>query len=120
MIIVANKSNIRKHAQALLGNNYSPERAKQLEKEILTGFIRAECHISHDRAAHMERINKILGNHGTEGGIWDKEGNDCAGDCSMQRVKWDVHYSNTGDTYGLTVLYVNGKLYIGDWGSLFE
>ena len=60
------------------------------------------------------------GNYGCEGILADADGNDLSGNCSMTGVKWDVHYSNTGDTYGITIMYVNGKLFIGDWGGLFE
>lgn len=127
MLIACNRPNLKKYAKDLLGNEYSPEKEKALLKECLKGFVRDTTpsgrpfgHISHDRSRHLERIGAILGTYGVEGGLWDKDGNDLAGSCSMQGVKWDVQYCNAGDTYAMTILYVNGKLKIGDWGSLFE
>ena len=120
MKLACNRSNISQHARALLGSEWTPERESELIRECLYGFVREPGHISHSRAAHIGRIDKILGNHGCEGILADADGNDLRGTCSMTGVKWDVHYSNTGDTYGTTVMYVNGKLFIGDWGGLFE
>jgi hypothetical protein len=126
MLIACNPSNLRKHAASLFGNE-GTAKLPALIAECTKGFIRDTTpagrpfgHISHDYAAHIGRIDAILGNHGVEGGLWDKEGNDMAGNCSMDGVKWDVHYSNAGDTYATTILYVNGKLKIGDWGTLFD
>jgi hypothetical protein len=120
MRIKANRSNLTKHARALLANEWSEEKQKELIRECLYGFERTHGHISHDRAAHIERIDRILGNYGVEGLLTDREGNDLSGNCSMDGVVWDVHYSNAGDTYAMTILYVNGKLTIGDWGSLYD
>lgn len=127
MKIAANRSNLKKHARALLGNNYSPESEKALIAECTRGFVRDTTpggrpfgHISHDRAAHLDRIGKILGTYGTEGMLLGKGGEDLSGTCSMQGVRLDCQYCNAGDSYAMTVLYVNGKLCIGDWGSLVE
>ncbi|MBM4210776.1 MAG: hypothetical protein FJ187_09540 [Gammaproteobacteria bacterium] len=120
MKLAANRKNITTHAELLLGDNYSPERAEALVRECTQGFVRKPGHVSHSRAAHLERIDSILGNHGVEGILLGKGGEDLSGTCSMQGVELDCQYSNTGDTYAPTVLYVNGRLCIGDWGSLVE
>lgn len=120
MRIACNRNNLKKHARALLGNEYSEEKEKELMRECLQGFERTHGHISHDYAKHLDRIGKILGTHGTEGGLYDKHGNDLGGTCSMQGVKHDLQYCNTGETYAITIMYYNGKLSIGDWGSIFE
>lgn len=31
-----------------------------------------------------------------------------------------ITYCNTGDTYGTTVLYVNGRYRVGSWGDIVE
>lgn len=121
MLIAANRKNLKQHARALLGNEYSPETEKALIAECCNGFtIEPYCHISHGQAAHLNRIGKILGTYGTEGLLLDSKGNDCAGDCCTHNVCHDVQYCNAGDTYAMTVLYYNGKLKIGDWGSIVE
>lgn len=120
MKLTANRKNLRKYAKDLLGNECTPEKEAELINECMTGFVREPGHISHSRFAHINRIDSILGNHGVEGMLLDKHGEDCCGDCSERRVALDVCYSNTGDTYGMTVMYVNGKLCIGDWGGLVE
>ena len=121
MKFAANRQNLKKHARALLGNEYSPEKEAALIRECTRGFVRDSYrHISHDHAAHLDRIGAILGTYGTEGMLLGKGGEDLSGTCSMRGVKLYCQYCNTGDTYGMTVLYVSGRLCIGDWGSLVE
>lgn len=120
MRIRANRKNLRKHARALLGNNYTPDRAVELRRECEFGFVRGPGHISHSEAAHIGRIDKILGNHGAEGMILGEDGEDVSGSCCASLIAHDIQYSNTGDTYALTVLYYNHRLFIGDWGSIVE
>lgn len=127
MKLAANRKNLKTYAKALLGNNYSPDAEKALIRECLTGFVRDTTpgghpygHISHDRAAHLDRIGKILGTYGTEGMLLGKGGEDLSGTCSMQGVRLDCQYCNAGDSYAMTVMYVSGRLCIGDWGSLVE
>jgi len=122
MKLRANRKNLNTYAKDLLGDNDCPERRKALVKECLTGFQRDPhfCHISHDRANHIERIGKILGNCGCEGVLLDGKGNDVSGLCCDSAVRHDIRYSNAGDTYAMTVFYHNGKLFIGDWGSIVE
>ena len=120
MLIAANRKNLKTHARSLLGNEHSPETERALIKECLKGFERTHGHVSHDRAAHLGRIDDILQNYGVEGMLLDREGNDCAGSCSMRDVCHDIQYCNAGDTYAMTILYYNGKLKIGDWGSIVE
>ncbi len=117
----ANRKNLRTHARALLGVEWTEEKQKELLRECLTGFTRDRyCHVSHDRASHLDRIGTILGTYGTEGMILDKDGNDLASQCTEQGATLDVQYCNAGDTYALTIMYVNGVLTIGDWGTLVE
>lgn len=127
MKLAANRKNLKTHARALLGNDYSAETEKALIAECTRGFVRDTTpggrpfgHISHDRAAHLDRIGKILGTYGTEGMLLGKGGEDLSGTCSMHGVKLDCQYCNAGDTYAMTILYANGKLCVGDWGSLVE
>jgi hypothetical protein len=49
-----------------------------------------------------------------------KGGEDLSGTCSMNGVRLDCQYCNAGDSYAMTVMYVNGRLCVGDWGSLVE
>jgi len=127
MKLAANRKNLKAHAKALLRDNYSPDAEKALIRECLTGFVRdtTPCgrpfsHISHDRAAHLDRIGKILGTYGTEGMLLGKGGEDLSATCSMDGVRLDVQWCDAGDNYAMTILYCNGKLCIGDWGSLVE
>ena len=127
MKLAANRSNLRKHARAVLCENYSPDAEKALIAECTRGFVRDTSpggrpfgYISHDQAAHLDRIGKILGTYGTEGMLLGKGGEDLSGTCSTQGVRLDCQYCNAGDSYAMTVLYVNSKLCIGDWGSLVE
>ena len=57
----------------------------------------------------LERIDLILGTHGVE--------HIPAGHNSRSPA---IHYCNTGDTYGVTILKVNGKFRIGCWGDIVE
>jgi hypothetical protein len=118
--LAANRKNLKAHSRALLCNEYSTKRERDLIRECLAGFVRESGHVSHSRSAHLDRIGKLLGTYGTEGMLLNKDGGDESGTCSMQDVVLDVQYCNAGDSYAITVLYVNGKLCVGDWGSLVE
>lgn len=120
MNIACNRPNLKKHAKALLGNEWTEETEAQLIKECLTGFVREPGHISHSQSNHLERVDKILGTCGVEGMLLGADGEDVSGTCDPSQVEWDIHYCNTGDSYALTVMYVNGSLRIGDWGSIVE
>jgi hypothetical protein len=101
---VANKKNLTTYAPELLGVNYTPERAKELVRVCLEGFERQSGHVSHSYAAHLEKIDKVLGNFGVDG--------------FCEPV--DVMYSNTGDSYSMTVMYYRDRLYIGCLGDIAE
>lgn len=120
MKVVCNRKNLKAHVQSLLGNEYSPESASELIRVCLTGFEKQSGHISHSRQAHLEKINKVLHTHGVEGMLLDRKGNDVSGSCDPLQVAVDIQYCNAGDTYALTIMYVNGKLCIGDWGCIVE
>ena len=32
----------------------------------------------------------------------------------------EIHYVNTGDSYGETVLFINGRFRLGNWGDIVE
>jgi len=120
MNIACNRPNLKKHAKALLGNEWTEETEAQLIRECLTGFQRERGHISHSQSNHLERVDKILGTCGVEGMLLGVDGEDVSGTCDPSQVEWDIFYCNTGDTYALTIMYVNGSLRIGDWGSIVE
>ena len=121
MRIRANRKNLKTHAKSLFGQNYTPEGEKELIRLCLAPLERTPgSHVSHDRADRLELIDKLLGNCGVEGMLLDGAGNDVSGECSMRNVAADIQYSNTGDTYALTIMYVNGVLCIGDWESVVE
>lgn len=121
MKLAANKSNLQKYAQQLLGNNYTPERERDLISLCAASLpVRRWEHRSHVRAEHLGAINKVLGTSGVEGMLLDRQGNDMSGTGSEQGVALDCQYCNAGDTYALTIGYVNGKLCIMDWGSMVE
>jgi hypothetical protein len=103
MKLKANRKNLTKHARQLLGVEYTPEKERELVRVVLTGFERTHGHISHDYSAHLEKLDAILGTHGVEG-----------------MLEPDILYCNTGDTYTMTLLYHDGELWIGDWGSIVE
>lgn len=60
-------------------------------------------------AGHMVKIDSILGTHGVERIPRGRNKRSPA-----------ITYCNTGDAYGTTVLYVNGRFRIGSWGDLVE
>ena len=102
-MVVANARNLKANMEDLLGNEFSPEKAKELRKEALGGY-RGSYY------KHLERLDKILNNHGVES-ICERD--DFRGDSA-------ISYSNAGDTYDTTLLYVKGKLMIGCWGDVVE
>lgn len=57
----------------------------------------------------MNRIDSILGTHGVE--------HIPAGHNSKSPA---ITYCNTGDTYGTTVMLINGRFRIGCWGDIVE
>jgi hypothetical protein len=115
------RANLKKHARALLGNEYTPEAERELIRLCLLPLTRTPgAHVSHDRADRLALIDKVLGTYGVEGMLLGRHGEDLSGTGSEQGVMLDCQYCNAGDTYALTVLYVNGRLCLGDWGSLVE
>lgn len=120
MIARATAALLRRHAKELLGNDWDPEREKELIREALTGFELEAGHRSHSEAAHLARLDAILGTYGVEGIFQWKAGG------SVDVINYDpdevldVQYCNAGDTYALTLLYWRGKLCVGDWGTIVE
>lgn len=65
----------------------------------------------------LQRFNDIKNFHGVE--------NLCLPDGAPQRadgsdIEYDIWYANSGDPYTTTLLYVNGKFQIGNWGHYAE
>lgn len=105
MIVKANRRNLQKFARVLLGSSYTPETERELIREAMKGPEPSPwwVHRSHEQGAHLDRLNVILRTHGVEG-----------------MIEPDIQYCNQGDTYSTTLLYWDGDLYIGDWGSIVE
>lgn len=57
----------------------------------------------------MDIIDEILGTHGVE---YISQGRNAKSPA--------ITYCNTGDTYGTTILYVNGRYRVGCWGDIVE
>lgn len=59
--------------------------------------------------SRLERIDAVLGTHGVE---YIPAGHNLKSPA--------IYYCNTGDTYGTTVLRVNGTFRVGCWGDIVE
>jgi hypothetical protein len=116
----ANKRNLTKCAKQLLGNEWSIGTQAALIAECLTGYIKNPGHKSHNRAAHLERIDSIMRGYGVESMLLDSHGEDMSSSCSMRDVVCDIQYVNQGDTYATTIMYYNGNLVIGCLGNIVE
>ena len=79
-------------------------------------------HISHVAAKRLEKIDALLSHtYGVESIFEWRDGSggvDCLNYDPEDII--DVQYCNTGDTYGITILYWREKFWIGDWGSIVE
>lgn len=71
-------------------------------------MIRNNMREKHPRHA-MDAIDGFLGTHGVE---YIPQGHNSKSPA--------ITYCNTGDSYGVTVLYVNGRYRIGTWGDIVE
>jgi hypothetical protein len=126
MLLACNRQNLKRFARGIFenlnpGKEWTADLEKRLIRECLKGFQRENYHhISHDERAHLDRIGEILGTYGTEGMLLDRKGNDLSGTCSTRDLAVDIQYCNAGDTYQTTILYHNGRLKIGNWGSIVE
>ncbi len=81
---------------------FGPDKAKQI-RAIMEGERRV------NNATRLERIDEVLGTHGVE---YIREGHNAKSPA--------IYYCNTGDTYGTTVLKVNGNYRVGCWGDIVE
>lgn len=70
--------------------------------------IRGAMLDQHPREA-MDIIDRILNTHGVE---YIPQGHNAKSPA--------ITYCNTGDTYGTTILYVNGRYRVGCWGDIVE
>ena len=61
----------------------------------------------HDKK--MDAINNLLEMYGVEYTARGKN-----------KKSPPIEYCNAGDTYNVTILFVNGRYRIGDWGSIVE
>jgi len=123
----ATAENVRKYGKQLLGNEYTREKLEELVELVSSPVERVSgVHPSHLRYDKMNLINKVLGNYGVESIVLDENGEDVTGSGNIDSAGdfldavVDIMYSNTGDSYALTIMFVNGRLYIGDWGSIVE
>ena len=109
MLLVANKSNIKKYIKDILGNEYTEAKEKELievcTNDNYTNYIEPGVHESFAIEIYMDKINKILCTFGVESGYPEIP---------------SLEYCNTGEMYNTTILHYKGKLYIGDIGSIME
>lgn len=89
----------------------NPKKACQLALRRTVGFL---------WKTRLDAIDKLLGNHGTEAIRGEEWQNGYWGDIVAV-------YSNTGDTYALTVIHVRGdgwnpqgRFIISSWGDFVE
>ncbi len=62
-----------------------------------------------DGLTRMQRIDRILGTHGVE---YQSAGSNKRSPAFC--------YLNSGDTYAVTILKINGRFKIGTWGDIVE
>ena len=109
MLLVANKSNIKKYIKDILGNEYTETKEKELieicTKDSYTNYLEPGTHESFTIEIYMNKIDKVLNTYGVESGYPDIP---------------SLEYCNIGEMYNTTILHYKGKLYIGDVGSIME
>lgn len=119
-MVVANRQNIKNHAKELFGVEYNAE----LEKKLIYVCTRTSWENYHDGYSHisfailkwMSEINRILHNFGVE----SIDLTEFLADIQQSSSNRYVMYSNTGDSYALTIMWYKGKLRIGSPGELME
>ena len=109
MLLVANKSNIKKYIKDILGNEYTETKEKELieicTKDSYTNYLEPGTHESFTIEIYMNKIDKVLNTYGVESGYPEIP---------------SLEYCNTGEMYNTTILHYKGKLYIGNVGSIME
>ena len=109
MLLVANKSNIKKYIKDILGNEYTETKEKELieicTKDSYTNYLEPGTHESFTIEIYMNKIDKVLNTYGVESGYPEIP---------------SLEYCNTGEMYNTTILHYKGKLYIGDVGTIME
>ena len=88
--LIANKTNLKKYAKALLDKNYSDDKVKELLK-----------------CKTLDDFNNVLDGFGVE----------YVRSLSSEN---NFEYVNVGDSYGLTIVDYKGKLRITTWGNIVE
>ena len=81
---------------AALTRVFGPDKARRI-RVIMLG----DCHVNGE--TRLQRIDTVLGNCGVE---YIPRGHNAKSP--------SIHYSNTGDSYGVTILKINGQFRIGD------
>ncbi len=118
-MLVANRQNIKKYARELLGVEHTPELAKEIidicNKNNLSNYHDGRSHISF-AMNWMSEINRVLHNFGVESIDLAK----IIPDITILGNDRYVMYSNTGDSYALTIMWYNGKFRIGSPGDFIE
>jgi hypothetical protein len=68
-----------------------------------------QVQLPYNGQSRIDRIDLVLGTFGVE----------CIPHGHNQKSP-TIYYCNTGDTYGVTVLRVNGQFRVGCWGDIVE
>jgi len=116
-VIKLTPTNLKKYGERLLGRHNShtvEDLIKVYDKNKLKmsrdddyDYDYDENYTDNDSFKVISNFDKVLGNYGVEI-IRGKEPEDL------------IVYSNTGDSYALTVLYYKKKYYIGSWTDIVE
>ena len=116
-VIKLTPANLKKYGERLLGRHnsntvedlikvYTKNKFKMSQDDDYD-YDNDENYVDNDSFRVISNFDKVLDNYGVEI-IRGKEPKDL------------IVYSNTGDSYALTVLYYNKKYYIGSWTDIVE
>lgn len=124
MNLIANRQNLKKHRKLLLAGFGEAEHKEKLKRLINFCEIPLKrepgIHPSHAVAERLRDINHILQTHGVESIYqWKTRESVDATNADTEDII-DIQYCNTGDTYGITILFWRGRFRIGDWRSIVE
>ena len=78
-------------------------------------------HFSKDKAVQLRKAFEGYVNNGRKVGL--REALDILDGYGIEYIQhkdMSIAYVNMGDSYATTILRVNGKIRIGDWGSIVE
>lgn len=122
MNLIANRRNLREYGRVLL--KHTPEEHYKQNLKLLIEWCTAPCtpRLATDRLEWiMEWINKLLQTCGVESVYEMRTGESVSDSLRVDPADViDIRYCNTGDSYGMTILYWKGRFRIGDWASIVE